>query len=184
VGSSAALSTDAASAASVLRGSSTARASAPVRALAVPRPKGLLVGDVLVAVLDTRLAPPAAIRAPSGWRLVRTDGSRIAGLQFPQSVYVKVAGRFEPPRFIWGFAKPRWAVGAIHGYGNVDSAARIESHAGRFSRKTRLISAPARATRMPNVIVVGFFGSTGWWDLDGEGRPQGPAADVGAYEDG
>jgi hypothetical protein len=23
-----------------------------------------------------------------------------------------------------------------------------------------------------------------WWDLDGEGRPQGAAADVGAYEDG
>jgi hypothetical protein len=154
-----------------------------VRTLAVPRPKGLLVGDVLVAVLDTRLAPPAAIRAPSGWRLVRTDGSRIAGLQFTQSVYVKVAGRFEPPRFIWGFAKPRSAVGAIHGYGNGLGRADREPRGG-CSRKTRLVSAPARATRMPNVIVVGFFGSTGWWDLDGEGRPQGPAADVGACEDG
>jgi hypothetical protein len=161
VGSSAAIATDAASAAPVLRGSSTARASTPVRAFSVPRPRGLLVGDVLVAVLDTRLSPPWAIRAPAGWRLVRTDGSGGARPQFTQSVYVKVAGRLEPRRFTWRFAKARWAVGAIHAYGNIDSGAPIESHSGRFGRKTRLISAPARATRMPNAVVVGFFGSTG-----------------------
>jgi hypothetical protein len=47
-----------------------------VRAFALPRPRGLLVGDVLVAVVDTRLSR---------------------------------------------FAKPRWAAGAILGYGNVDA---------------------------------------------------------------
>jgi hypothetical protein len=49
--------TDDASAAPVLRGCSAVKVSTGVRALALPKPRGLLVGDVLVAVVDTRLSP-------------------------------------------------------------------------------------------------------------------------------
>src|SRR5438093_8646648 len=59
-------------------GSTTFRSAATGTAVAshslpVATPAGTAAGDALVAVVDARVSSAAAISAPSGWALVRSD---------------------------------------------------------------------------------------------------------------
>ena len=75
------------------RGASSA-ANATATTLVLPKPAGVVAGDVLLAAVAARGGP--AITPPAGWTLVRLDAN---GSTLRQAIYVHMAGASEPASY-------------------------------------------------------------------------------------
>jgi hypothetical protein len=149
----------AAQAAPVFRGGVQAKTSTTSTSLAIARPPGVLPGDVLVAAVDARLYLSQTITAPTGWQLLRRDGTTSGtSARFSQALFYRVAGQLEPPLYSWRFGKATGAAGAVLAYGGADPAAPIADHAGRRHSDVRSITAPSVATPFVPSVAVGFTG--------------------------
>ena len=97
------------------RGASSA-ANATATTLVLPKPAGVVSGDVLLAAVAARGGP--AITPPAGWTLVRLDPN---GSTLRQAVYVHVAGGAEPATYTFTLASAQSAGGGISAYTGVDT---------------------------------------------------------------
>jgi hypothetical protein len=138
---------------------STATASST---LSVPKPAGVVVGDVLVAVVDLNGHVTAAVTPPAGWSLVRRDGTSAgSSAAFSQAVYAHVAGQLEPASYAWQFGSTRSAAAGIAAYAGIDTAGPVVAHSGRMGSYTRSIVAPSVTTSAAETVVVGVYGTRG-----------------------
>ena len=154
----------------LLRGATQAKTSSAGTSFTLPRPAGLVPGDVQIAVVTVSLNISQAITAPTGWRFVRRDGTA-AGTSTPlsQALYSRVGGQLEPPSYTWRFGKSTGASGAILAYGGADQSFPIMDHSGRAQSNAGSIVAPTVAAPFAPTAVLGFFGTPG--SADSHRRP-------------
>ena len=141
-------------------GGAIATATVSGSTLSVPRPVGVVAGDVLIASVDARLSAEASITAPTGWILIRRDSSTPPG-SLTQALYYKVAGSAEPTTYAWLFAAPASAAGSVVDFKGLNRSSPVDSHSGAFTPASRSVIAPSVTTTASDDIVVGFFGLTG-----------------------
>ena len=103
----------------------------------IPRPAGVLAGDVLTASI--LVVGPATVTPPPGWTLVRTD----ANGAFRQLLYVRVAGASERATYRWGLSQTSSAAGTLSAYGGVDTTRTLLA-GGQAN------SGPPRSRRRPS----------------------------------
>ncbi|MFL6206425.1 MAG: metallophosphoesterase, partial [Acidimicrobiales bacterium] len=121
--------------------------------IAVPRPAGVAVNDVLLAVVQVRSA--GVINTPAGWTSVRSDPN---GTALRQAVFVHVAQALDPASFTWTFAGSQSATGVILAYAGVNPAAPLD---GSSSHVASTVSIPTTSfsTTAPDAAVIGLFGT-------------------------
>ena len=130
-----------------LRGASSAP-QANRTTVVVPKPAGVVAGDVMVANL-VHLGS-GAITAPAGWTEVRTDGTATARM----SSFVKVAGAAEGANYTFTSTRDDWTAGIV-AYTGVDTATPVDMHA-TASGATGAAGAPSVTTTYPNAKRVAF----------------------------
>jgi hypothetical protein len=142
---------------------STRATTQPATSLTLARPSGLASGDVMLAVVDTRLYASSAISGPSGWTLVRRDSSTSNG-GLSQAVYVRVAGPAEPSSYTWSWGSSVSAAGAILAYTGVDATSPVLASSGLVTFDTRSIRAPSVTTSVSGAAIVGLWANNGRTD--------------------
>lgn len=121
--------------------------------IVLPRPTGVMAGDVLIAVVTTRSVP--VIPAPSGWStVIETKNQTI----MQQLVFIHVAGSSEPASYTFSFAKAVSATGGIIAYSGVDPISPIDGSAGSISASSATVTAPSLTTTTDNAMLVALFG--------------------------
>ena len=145
-------------------GSTSAATRGTARSLRVAVPPGATPDDVLVLGLAVRVGSARAVKAPTGWSLVRGDRAR-RGARLSQLVYVKGPGAPELPAYRWSWPRRTQAAAGMLAYSGLDTVTPVEGHSGRPVRLAarsarRRISAPALTTNTPGALVIAFFGST------------------------
>ena len=131
--------------------SSTSGDNVTAKTLVLPKPAGVVSGDVLLAAVASR--GKASISAPSGWSLVRMETS---GSVLRQAIYVHVAGASEPTSYTFNFQSPQSAVGGILAYAGVDPSSPIDVTAGLVNASSTSIPAPSVTTTGDNRMLVSF----------------------------
>ena len=126
--------------------------------LSVPRPTGVVAGDVLIASVDARLSAEASITAPTGWILIRRDSSAPRYGSLSQALYYKVAGSAEPTKYAWFLAAPVSAAGSVVDFKGVNRSSPVDSHSGAFTPASRSALRP-RSRQLPR--------TTSWWASSG-----------------
>ena len=137
-----------------LRATSSANNGGKTASLALPRPAGVIAGDVLVAVVDVRSTP--AITPPQGWSLIRVENG---GSALRQAVYVRVATANEPAGYGWAFSTAQSAAGAVLAYAGVNTESPVDASSGAGSSGSSSIVAPSLTTTSTDAAVVGLFGA-------------------------
>ena len=122
--------------------------------LRVPRPAGLVAGDVELATILS--IGSATIAPPAGWSAVRSD---TAGTTSRQSVFVHVAGAAEPDFHRWTFSASVNAAGVVVAYTGVDVASPIAASSGQGVASATSIVAPS-VSAVAGARLVGCFGVT------------------------
>ena len=122
------------------------------KSLVVPVPAGVQAGDVMVAVVDVKAAPP--VTTPGGWTPVSdtTNGSN-----FRQLVSWRVATASEPTSYKWSYGENRAASGAIVAYSGVATTDPVETFSAGTGTGTG-ITAPSITTAFDGAMIVGAFG--------------------------
>src|SRR2546428_2306645 len=155
--------------------------------LTVPKPTGVVSGDVLMPAISFRGVVPAT---PSGWTLIRSvsassGSSSCTSPTVSLAVYRKVAGASEPASYSWTVANK--AEGIIAAYYNVDTSnpINVENGASQTSSSTSLSTlAGCCTTTVANTMLVASFadgaGNTGF----GTGVPGGIPADMSEENEG
>jgi Domain of unknown function (DUF1929)/Bacterial Ig domain/Kelch motif len=146
-------STSATTAEIVPRGSSSAANNGAATSLVLPRPAGVVAGDVMVAAVTVRGVP--AITPPAGWSLVRADAD---GTFVKQGVFVKVAGGSEPASFAWTFSAAKAAAGGIAAFTGVDTANPVDASGGQANVAAVGLTAPSLTTTIANAMLVAMYG--------------------------
>ncbi len=128
-------------------------ANATANNLVIPKPAGVVAGDVLIAVFDVKVHP--TVTAPSGWTLTSANSN---GSELTQRIYTKVAGTAEPASYQWSYDETRAASGGILAYRGVSTTAPI-AIVGTVGRATSTaITAPSVTTSFDGAVVLGAFG--------------------------
>jgi hypothetical protein len=129
--------------------------------LSVPRPTGVVAGDVLIASVDARLSAEASITAPTGWILIRRDSSAPRYGSLSQALYYKVAGSAEPTKYAWFLAAPVSAAGSVVDFkGPRSIIARRFAQRGVHPRE-QVGNCALRHDSCPGGHRAGLFGLTG-----------------------
>jgi hypothetical protein len=137
-----------------------ASATSRSKTLTIARPGNLAPGDVMVAAVAARTST-GSISAPAGWKLVRRDMSGNVGAELSQALYLRVSTAREPPAYVWTFASPVSANGAILASGGVNRRYPIDGHAGRYTPDVATFFAPSVRTTTKGDRLLAFFSATG-----------------------
>ena len=137
--------------AEILFRSSSFAANPVATSLTIPKPAGVADGDVMVAVVDVKVAP--TVTKPAGWNLLSTTPN---GTNFRQLVYTKTVTGGEPASYQWTFNERRAASGGIVAYSGVDAADPVETFTAG-SASSASITAPSATTANDGAMVVGAF---------------------------
>jgi uncharacterized repeat protein (TIGR01451 family) len=125
-----------------------------VATLAVTKPAGVLVTDLMVAgvVINGGAAP--TITAPAGWTLLqRTSATGIS-----QAVYYKFATTAEPATYTWTFSANQRVVVGITAFEGVDIGSPVNASAAQANAASTSAIAPSVTATLPNTMLVGLFG--------------------------
>ena len=133
----------------IFRSSSSAAASG--KSVAVPKPAGVLSGDVMVAIVGVR--SNATITAPAGWTLAQLTSN---GTTIRQATYWKVATGSEPASYTFTFNASRASSGAIAAYSGVNTTNPVDVFSGGTATSTS-ISAPSVTTGFNKDMIIGGF---------------------------
>lgn len=100
-----------------------------VSTVTIPKPEGIVAGDLLVAQIATMTYISTA---PAGWTLIREDKSGDGFSDVRQGIYWKIAGSSEPPSYTWipGGTISYEAVGGITAWTGVDTGSPIAGSSG------------------------------------------------------
>jgi hypothetical protein len=130
--------------------SSSARGSGLT--LPVPKPAGVVPGDVLVTAIAVRES--VTILQPSGWTSV-TQVSRFTSLSH-QIVFTHTIGAGDPESYAFGFLGRAAAVGTTVAYrGAVEAPSKVGGQANAASTS---ITAPSVTPTLASSVQIGFFG--------------------------
>ena len=121
--------------------------------LVLPRPAGVVSGDVLVAALS--IAGNPSITVPTGWTLIQ---NQVSGSNLRQVVYVRVAAAGENASYTWAFSSSVTAAGIIDAYVGVDPAQPVDVSGGLANASSTSILAPS-ISKSTGVLLIGFFGT-------------------------
>jgi hypothetical protein len=118
--------------------------------LTISRPSGVLQNDVLIASIYWDNSSAAGVTAPSGWTLIRQDGSTA----FEEvALYVRVATASEPTSYTWFASHGVGFTGIIAAYTGVSTSSPIDAHAGQTGT-TQNAAAPSVTTVGTNDWLV------------------------------
>jgi hypothetical protein len=128
-------------------------ANATALTLSIPRPAGVLSGDVMLASVDVRGRP--AVTAPTGWtQILRSDNGKV----MTKLTYYRLATAAEPTTYTWQFSRAQAASGGIVAYSGVDQGAPVLASSARISAAQSLsITAPSVTLPDGGATLVGFF---------------------------
>ena len=130
---------------------SSATASGSGTSLAVPKPAGVVSGDVMVAIVAVRSNP--TITVPAGWTLAQLTSN---GTTIRQATYWKVATGSEPASTTFTYNQSRASSGAINAYSGVNTANPVDLFSGGTATSTS-ISAPSITTGFNKDMIIGGF---------------------------
>ena len=119
----------------------------------IPTPAGVQANDVMVAVLDVKVAP--TMTPPAGWNLVSTTAN---GSNFTHKVYTKVATAGEPASYTFTINENRAISGAISAYSGVNTANPVEVTGTAGLGTTTSIAAPSVTSALNGAMLIGTFG--------------------------
>jgi Glycosyl hydrolase family 26 len=114
----------------------------------------------MVAAVAARTAA-GTISSPPGWTLIRRDMSGNMGAELSQALYFRISSSREPSSYVWSFASPVSANGAILAYGGANRRHPIDSHGGRYTPDATDFAAPSIRTSTRGDRLLAFFSSTG-----------------------
>jgi PKD repeat protein len=158
--------------------STQAVSTATVPTVTVPRPDGVVAGDVLIAQFTADDAPTVTT-VPAGWTAV-TDPLAM-GSSARLFAYYKVAGSAEPASYAWGLSTPEKWNAAMTAFSGVDPANPFDTAASTrvTTSNSTTLTVPGVTTVTPGALLVGGVGPnnatvavtepTGWTELV-EGR--------------
>ncbi len=130
------------------------------QSLPIVTPAGTAAGDALLAVVDARVSSAAAISAPSGWALVRSDSAASTAGTLTQAVYVRVAGASDPSSWVWTFSSATNAAGGIAAYEGVDPTSAVDVSSGAvWTSKTKILTAPSVTASTAGDLLLTAYGS-------------------------
>lgn len=139
------------------RSSSTATAK-NVTSLSVPKPAGVVQGDVLIARIANRNHVEAVISPPAGWTVLRSDQSASAVKSW---VLWKVATGAEPASYAFGFDVSAYVAGSIVAFSGADPVNPIDAVSGQKNGNSATLAAPAVTTTAADGVAV-WFGTQVW----------------------
>jgi Putative Ig domain len=119
----------------------------------IPAPAGVQANDVMVAVLDIKVAPTTT--PPAGWNLVNSTAN---GSNFTQKVYTKVATGSEPADYTFTINENRAISGVIVAYSGVNTSNPVEIAGTVGSGTTTSITAPSVSSGLSGGMLIGAFG--------------------------
>ena len=129
----------------------TTGSNASAASLTIARPAAQ-AGNVLLASVDYR--GQAAVTAPAGWALVRSDSN---GTAMRKATWVHVAAGSDPASWTWTFGAKPAAVGEILAFAGVSTSDPVASSAGQVNASSTAVTAPS-VTAQTGDAVVGLFG--------------------------
>jgi fibronectin type 3 domain-containing protein len=121
--------------------------------LVVPKPAGVVSGDVLLAQITIRAAPNVV--APAGWTSLVSHAD---GTALTQALFTHVSGSSEPASYTWTFSSPVAAIGNILAYSGVDPSAPVDTFGGQVNASATLLVAPSVTTTVAGDRLVALFG--------------------------
>jgi hypothetical protein len=149
------------------------------RSISVRRPATVDARDVLVAVIDARLAHGDRVRAPASWSLVGSARSTSRRPALTQYVFVHLAGAADPRRFRFRTTQRAALVATLLVFGGADRTRPLAAISTWPSE--RALSSPDRKLAKPgDLLVVGYATST----ANAAPTPRGMHRRVQVTEDG
>ncbi|HYX32422.1 MAG TPA: hypothetical protein VE954_04860 [Oligoflexus sp.] len=140
-----------------LRSSVTATGKG-IHELKIPRPTGVVSGDLLLARIANRNQVEATIQAPEGWMLLRSDQS---ASQLKSWILWKVAGNEEPASYSFSLSIASHAAGSILALQGVDPIQPIDTANGQKNGNIATLMAPPLTTSTEQGFAV-WFGTQIW----------------------
>jgi chitodextrinase len=137
-----------------------AAATASVRSgttLTIARPAGTQTGDVMLASIDVR--NPASVNAPTGWTLVRNDGTTADGIG--KSTFWHAIGVGEGSSYSWTLGSAQSAAGVIAAYSGADVSNPIDTASGQVSASGTAVTAPSVLVAASGSQLVALVGAAG-----------------------
>lgn len=136
---------------------SGSNSSSGATSLAVAKPSGTAVGEVLVAGITFDAGTSVTtVTAPAGWVLIRRTNN---GTNVGQAAYYKVVTAADATitSYTWGFGTTaRRASGGIVRYSGVDTSDPVNISGGATGTSTT-VQAPSVTTTTAQTALVGFF---------------------------
>jgi PKD repeat protein len=144
----------------IVQTSSEAVSRSSTTVVSVPRPPGLVDGDVLIASINADDAPPMAA-VPAGWEPV-VDPLTM-GSSARMFVYYRVVAdaSAEPSSYTWRLGDAVTWNAAMTAYSGVDNGTPFDTAASTAvqTRRVTSLSVPGVTTVTPGVLLVGGVGS-------------------------
>jgi hypothetical protein len=134
----------------------SAQNAAGATTLAIPKPTGVLEGDVMVATVTAK--ETGTVTAPSGWTAIK---NLTQGTALRQVTYYKVATASEPTSYSWSLGTSRAASGGIADYRGVNPTVPVDATASAVGESGNG-NAPSVTTSAANdlVLAVASFAAT------------------------
>ena len=138
--------------------SSTSVSTAAVTTVSIPRPAGVVAGNVLIAQF-TADDGPSVTTVPAGWSAVVAPLS--VNARATVFAYYKVAGAAEPASYAWGLSTAvKWNAG-ITAFAGVDTATPFDtaaSTASNLGANSAGLTVPGVTTTRTGTMLVGGVG--------------------------
>ena len=137
----------------VVRIGSSSNAASVATSLTLGRPEGTDAGHLMAASVVTSDGT-AAVTAPDGWNVLRSDA--VPGM-LRQTIYTKVAGPSEPPSYTWGLSKTSQVAGGVTTYAGVDTAQPVDAHDVTLNSSAgTAVTAPSITTTTSGARLIHF----------------------------
>jgi hypothetical protein len=121
--------------------------------LTIAAPSGVAQNDVLVAAVYWDGSGKPSISPPTGWHLVRQDGS---SRDQQVAIYYTVAGATAPANYSWTSSKSQALTGIISDYTGVNTSNPIDVQGGATGTSTNA-AAPSVTTSTSNDLLIGVW---------------------------
>ncbi|WP_280658632.1 PKD domain-containing protein [Geodermatophilus sp. DF01_2] len=125
----------------------------------IPKPAGVVTGDVLIAQITTD-GVPSISAAPAGWTTVIDPLSVSTGARVFVYSHVVADAAAEPTSYSWTLSAAKKWNGAMTGFHGVDPAAPFDTAASTRvnASSSRTLTVPGVTTTTPGAMLVGGAG--------------------------
>ena len=161
-----------------IRAASSGNNAGGAASLSLSMPTGVVVGDVMIALVSIRGGTGTTVTAPSGWTLV---DSRDNGTSVKSAVYSKVAASGEAGPYAFGLSGTLKASGVISAYSGVDTAQPVDVVGSQTNASTPMLTPTLTTTEANTMLVAAYSSAIGTTFAPGSGMTlRGQSASTGA----